>query len=86
MCLHKPSQLVKTSGDKDNIQAHQSVCIHENTFGVIREGPAVQLCQCDTQIRPLHHSQVSCVTTVQNIHNLQLVKDVLQHRPNERTL
>lgn len=45
------------------------------------EGPAVELCECDTQIRPLHHGQISCITTVQHIHNLHLIKDFLQHRP-----
>lgn len=62
--------------------SHQCVGVHEDTFWVMYERPAVEFGEGDPQVRPLHHRQVSCVTTVQHIHQPHLVIDPLQHQPN----
>lgn len=64
------------------VKAHQCVCVHENTFGVMCEGPAVEFGEGDTQVGPLHHNQVCRVAAVQHVHHPHLIKDPLQHRPN----
>lgn len=37
----------------------------------------------DAQVRPLHHGQVCRVAAVQHIDHPHLVKDSLQHGPND---
>lgn len=68
---------------KKNVLVHQCVCIHENTFGVMCQSPAVEFSEGDAKVRPLHQGQVCCVATVQHIHHLHLIIDPLQHRPND---
>lgn len=68
---------------KHEATSNQCVCVHENTFGVMCEGPTVELGEGAAQIRPLHHGQVCCVPTVHHIHHLHFVIDPLQHRPND---
>lgn len=64
------------------VKSHQCVCVHENTLGVMCEGPAVEFGVGDTKVGPLHHSQVCRVATVQHVHHSHLIKDLLQHGPN----
>ena len=65
------------------ISSHHCVCIHENTFGVLCECPAMEFGEGDPQVRPLHHGQVCRVTAVQHIHQPHLVKDPLQAGPEQ---
>lgn len=62
---------------------HQCVCVHENTFGVMCESPAMEFGEGDPQVRPLHHGQVCRVATIEHIHHSHLVKDALQHSPKD---
>lgn len=62
-------------------QTHQCVCVHENTFGVMCESPAVEFGEGDPQVWPLHHGEVRCVATVQHIHHSHLIINSPQHRP-----
>lgn len=60
-------------------ETHQCVCIHEDTFGVVCEHPAVELCEGYPQVRPFHHGQVCCVPAIQHIHQPNLVVDSTKH-------
>lgn len=63
--------------------SHQCVCVHENTFGIMCESPAVEFGEGDAQVRPLHHGQVRRVAAVQHVHQPHLVVDSPQHRPED---
>lgn len=62
-------------------KSHHCVCVHEDTFGVMCECPAVEFGEGDPQVRPLHHGQMRRVAAVQHVHHSDLVKDPPQHRP-----
>lgn len=62
-------------------KSHHRVCVHEDTFGVMCESPALEFGEGDPQVRPLHHGQMRRVAAVQHVHHSDLVKDAPQHRP-----
>lgn len=62
-------------------KSNHRVCVHEDTFGVMCESPAVEFGEGDPQVRPLHHGQMRRVAAVQHVHHFDLVEDALQHRP-----
>lgn len=89
-CLYTPviCRVLIFFARKQNAQgaqnaAHHSVGIHENTLGVMREGPAVEFGEGHAQVGSLHHGQVCCVATVQHIHHPHLIVDPLERRPND---
>lgn len=62
-------------------KSHHRVRVHEDTFGEMRESPAVEFGEGDPQFRPLHHGQVRRVAAVQHVHHQDIVKDPPQHGP-----
>lgn len=64
---------------------HQHIGIQEHTFGVVCEGPTVQLGEGDAQLRPLHEGQVGWVAGVQHVHHHHFVEHPLEQRPEAHT-
>lgn len=62
---------------------HQHIGIQEHTFGVVCEGPTVQLGEGDAQLWPLHEGQVGWVAGVQHINHHHFVEHPLEQRPEK---